>query len=163
MAVSQSDWTIRRAGDADMGSLTRLFFTSVREGAGPDYTESQRAAWAPDLPETEVWRVRLADQKVWLAQDGAGEVIGFMTLRQDGHIDFAFVAPAYIGRGVAYDLYGILEAEAKADGLTRLTSDASTMAKAFFTRQGWEIVREQAPVRHGVALKNWHMAKSLNG
>ena len=42
-----------------------------------------------------------------------------------------------------------------------IRDSASTMAKAFFTRQGWEIVREQAPVRHGVALKNWHMAKTL--
>ena len=76
--MTDRDWSIRRAGDGDVAALTRLFFVSVREGAGPDYTEAQREAWAPDFPETHLWQARLADQKVWLAETGDGEVLGFL-------------------------------------------------------------------------------------
>lgn len=161
--MTDRDWSIRRAGDGDVAALTRLFFVSVREGAGPDYTEAQREAWAPDFPETHLWQARLADQKVWLAETGDGEVLGFMTLRRDGHIDLAFVAPGRIGSGIAYALYLELEAQARADGLTELTSDASTRAKAFFERQGWEVVEAQQPVRNGVTLHNWRVRKALAG
>jgi hypothetical protein len=80
----------------DIAALTGVFYRAVREGAGPEYSAEQRAAWAPAPPEIEAWDKRLTPQKVFVAEL-AGTVIGFMTLRQDGYIDLAFVDPDHIG------------------------------------------------------------------
>jgi putative acetyltransferase len=151
---------IRRGAGSDWDRLGRIFYRSVREGAGPDYDETQRAAWVPAEPEPARWADRLNGQKVWIAEQ-AGEPLGFMTLRADGHIDLAFVVPEAIGTGVAHALYNVLEMAARAAGMTRLTSDASALARIFFERRGWVSERAQFPVRHGVELHNHFMSKDL--
>lgn len=151
---------VRRGSEADIPAMTRLFFTSVREGAGPDYSAEQRAAWAPERPDPAVWAERLATQTVYLAEDETG-LAGFMTCRDDGYVDLAFVAPDRIGQGVAHALYQVLEAEARQAGLTQLTADASALARAFFLRQGWQVERAKKPVIRGVEMHNSFMSKRL--
>ena len=60
-----------------------------------------------------------------------------MTLKADGCIDLAYVAPDAIGQGVAKALYDAILAEAVAVGIPRLHAEASHLARAFFERQGW--------------------------
>lgn len=151
---------VRRGSPADIPAMTRLFFASVRDGAGPDYSAEQRAAWAPDLPDPVDWEKRLEPQIAYLAEDETG-LAGFMTCREDGYVDLAFVAPDRIGQGVAHRLYEILETEARQAGLTQLTADASARARTFFLRQGWQVERAQKPVVRGVELHNSFMSKRL--
>ncbi len=42
---------LRRGERSDIAALTRVFYRAVREGAGPEYSTEQRAAWAPAPPE----------------------------------------------------------------------------------------------------------------
>ena len=86
-----------------------------------------------------------------------------MTLRADGLIDLAFVAPDVAGQGVAKPLYDAIEAEAKGRGLARLHAEASLLARPFFERQGWSVVGRQSVERDGVALTNFVMEKALAG
>lgn len=151
---------IRRGRSADWPRLGQIFYRSVREGAGPEYDEAQRAAWMPAEPEPVAWAERLDAQRVWIAER-EGEAVGFMTLREDGHIDLAFVAPEAIGTGVAHALYDVLEVAARAAGMKRLTSDASARARVFFDRRGWRVERAQFPVRHGVTLHNHFMSRDI--
>tara|TARA_R110000868_G_scaffold57591_10_gene177915 strand:- start:11862 stop:12365 length:504 start_codon:yes stop_codon:yes gene_type:complete len=146
----------------DIAALTGVFYRAVREGAGPEYSAEQRAAWAPAPPEIEAWDKRLTPQKVFVAEL-ASTVIGFMTLRQDGYIDLAFVDPDHIGEGVAQALYDWLERYAREQGMERLYSDASARARILFERQGWTVEAEQRPVLGGVAMSNYRMSKSLAG
>lgn len=55
-----------------------------------------------------------------------------MTLASTGQIDFAYVAPAVMGQGVAQALYEVLEAHARAAALARLSTEASHPARRFF-------------------------------
>lgn len=151
---------IRRGERSDIAALTRVFYRAVREGAGPEYSTEQRAAWAPAPPEVEAWDKRLTPQTVFVAElDGA--VIGFMSVKTDGYIDLAFVDPDHIGHGVAQILYDRLEAHAREQGLERLYSDASARAKILFERHGWTVEQEQRRVLGDVELHNYRMSKRL--
>lgn len=151
---------IRFGGRGDIAALAGVFYRAVREGAGPEYSAEQRAAWAPAPPEVAAWDVRLTPQKVFVAELGA-RIIGFMSLKDDGYIDLAFVDPDHIGHGVAQLLYERLEAHAREQGIERLFSDASARARILFERQGWIVEAEQRPVMRGVELHNYRMSKRL--
>ncbi|WP_417478601.1 GNAT family N-acetyltransferase [Maricaulis sp.] len=151
---------LRRGERSDIAALTRVFYRAVREGAGPEYSTEQRAAWAPAPPEVEAWDKRLTPQAVFVAElDGA--VIGFMSVKSDGYIDLAFVDPEHIGQGVAQLLYDRLEAHARETGMERLYSDASARARILFERQGWTVEAAQKPMIRGVELHNYRMTKAL--
>jgi len=153
--------TVRRFEDRDAEATARIYFDAVRVGARDYYDEVQRRAWASSIPETPPWRARLKSQTSFVAErDGA--VTGFMTLKSDGCIDLAFVTPEAMGTGVARQLYERLLAEAAAMGLRRLHTEASYLARPFFERQGWSVVKQQTVERDGVALTNFVMEKHLS-
>ena len=151
---------IRRFSDEDAEATACIFFDSVRLGTQDHYDEVQRRAWAPQVPETPRWLDRLRSQTTFVAEY-EGRVVGFMTVNSDGYIDLAFVAPDVIGKGVGKQLYRSILAEASKMGLGRLYLEASHLARAFFLRQGWSLVREQTVSPHGVQMTNFVMEKHL--
>jgi putative acetyltransferase len=148
--------SIRDFRDDDAEAAARLFYETVRTSSGPAYDERQRAAWAPRIPDTGRWRERLGSATTLVAEDAAG-ISGFMSLDDCGHLDLAYVRNDLIGTGVAKALYDALLARAQEAGFSRLTTDASVTARSFFERQGWVVLREQRPNRHGVQLTNYRM------
>jgi putative acetyltransferase len=157
-----TDLHIRRFRKADAAATARVFYDSIHNATRAFYDAAQRRAWAPRIPGTDAWRARIAPQIAFVAErDGA--VIGFMTLRSDGHLDLAFVAPDAVGQGVAKALYDAILSEAYTAGLDRLTTEASLMARPFFARQGWTVLREEAVERDGVTLMRFRMELDLGG
>ncbi|MEO1223666.1 MAG: GNAT family N-acetyltransferase [Pseudomonadota bacterium] len=152
--------TVRRFEDRDAEATARIYFDAVRVGARDHYDEAQRRAWAPSVPDTPPWRARLKSQTSFVAERG-GAIVGFMTLKPDGCVDLAFVAPEAMGTGVAKQLYERLLAEASGMGLCQLRTEASHLARPFFERQGWSVVNQQTVERDGVALTNFVMEKDL--
>lgn len=151
---------VRRFEDRDAEATARIYFDAVRVGARDHYDEAQRRAWAPSVPDTPPWRERLKSQTSFVAErDGA--IVGFMTLKPDGCVDLAFVAPDAMGTGVARQLHERLLAKAASMGLRRLNTEASHLARPFFERQGWSVVKQQTVERDGVALTNFVMEKGL--
>lgn len=152
--------TIRRFREEDAPATATLFHASVHGLTKDHYDQAQREAWAPHVPETATWLKRLRSQSAFVAEQG-GRIVGFMTLRPDGYLDLAFVAPGASRQGVASRLYDAINAEAKELGLTRLHAEASHLARPFFERQGWAVVKKQTVQRHGAALTNFVMEKHL--
>jgi len=151
---------IRVFTDDDTTATAQIFFDAVRLGTTDYYDERQRMAWAEKVPDTDDWRERLQSQSSFVAQLNT-RLVGLMTLDEHGHIDLAFVVPDLIGKGVARALYERIEAEAARLGITRLDTDASYLARRFFERQGWLVVRQQSVVMGEVSLTNFSMEKCL--
>jgi len=151
---------VRKFVDDDVSATGQIFFDSVRLGAAEYYDERQRNAWAAKVPNDDEWRKRLQSQHSFVAQLDT-RLAGFMTLDDHGHIDLAFVVPDLIGKGVARALYERVEAEALRRGIGRLETEASHMARRFFDRQGWSVVRQQSVAKGDVSLTNFIMEKRL--
>jgi putative acetyltransferase len=79
----------------------------------------------------------------------------------DGYLDMMFVAPRFLGCGVAWRLVRHAEESARAAAMTELTADVSITARPFFERQGFTVVATQHPVKAGVRITNFRMRKSL--
>lgn len=152
------DLNIREFLEDDAIATAQIFFDAVRFGTTEYYDERQRKAWAEKVPDTDDWYKRLQSQYSLVAQLDTAPV-GFMTLDDNGHIDLAFVTPDLIGKGVARALYEKIESEALRLSIRRLDTEASYLARRFFERQGWSVVRQQSVQKGDVSLTNFVMEK----
>lgn len=137
-----------------------IFFRAVREGTRDHYDEHQRTAWAPALPDAAEWADRLRGQTIVTAEF-EGEIVGFTSLRTDGHVDLCFVAPGQHRQGIGSRLLSALEELARADGHTALSADVSLAAQKLFLGCGWTVIRERLAMKRSVGLINFRMKKNL--
>ena len=144
----------------DAHALGQIYFQAVREGAAGAYSATERAAWAPAPLLGPDWNARLSQGHTLVALDADGPA-GFMTLTDTGHLDLAYVRPAAMGTGLAAQLYAALEVHARAEGHSRLTTDASRLARPFFAKHGWTLIAAQQVPRNGEMLENFRMEKHL--
>lgn len=143
-----------------MDGLAALLHAAVQEGAAVAYTPEQRRAWSPAPMSAAALARRLAGQSVFVAEDGAG-FAGFFTLTGDGEIDFAHVRPDRMGDGLAGRLYEAILIEARRRRLASLTVNASHLARRFFEKRGWVVVKTQTVTPNGVAMENHAMSLDL--
>jgi putative acetyltransferase len=153
--------SIRDFEGDDAGPAARLFYDTVRTAPGSAYSDEQREAWAPAVPDTGRWRARLAAATTLVAEDERG-LAGYLSLDASGHVDLAFVRSDRLRSGVGSALHAALLERARGAGLARLTADASLMARPFFERLGWRVVREQHPEPGGVRMTNYRMQLALD-
>ena len=152
---------VRLYQEADAQVLAHLFFDSVRNGTAEFYSIEQREAWARNVPDVPGWATRLALIKTFVAEN-AGAIAGFMTLDNTGYIDLAFVRSDFIGKGIGSTLYEYVYDEALSLGLPLLHTQASEMAKPFFEKHGWILVKTQEITHENVELTNHKMEKRLS-
>ncbi len=145
---------------SDAQATRAIYHDAVIGGTSAHYSRSQRLAWAGSRAVPPGWVKRLREQYTLVATL-EGRIIGFMSMAKSGYLDLAFVLPAMMGSGIAARIYEALEAWARKSGLTALTTEASHLARSFFSKHGWKVVAAQEVEIRGQLLENFRMAKSL--
>jgi putative acetyltransferase len=151
---------IRQYQQTDLEPVASLFTESVHLLAVGAYDAEQRMAWAPQPLRLDFWRERLSHLTTLVAEIG-GELAGFISYEDSGHIDLLYTAPAHVRSGIATALYGKVENVLGSLGVDELFTQASLVARPFFERQGFRIVDEQRVVLDSVSLQRYAMRKSL--
>lgn len=152
--------TIRLAHCGDMAALGTMIHEAIRVGAAGAYSEEQRAAWSPAPRSASAMAERVAGQVVLVAEDEKG-LAGVFTLTKAGLLDLAFVRPDRKGDGLAASLHDAIVERAEADGLERLSVEASHLMRRFLERRGWVLVQTRTVHVNGVALENHRMMRQL--
>lgn len=143
----------------DAAPLAMLFFKAVRTGDSP-YTEAERHAWLPKVPDPEQFAHRLGQKEVAVCEaDGAP--VGFMSLEPGGYIDLAFILPEHQGTGVFRRLLDRIERQARQQGEPRLWTHASLMAQPAFRAMGFLVIQHETVERAGESLRRAEMEKVL--
>jgi putative acetyltransferase len=156
--------TIRTYDQRDAGDLADVFFRSVRQVALSDYTSAQVGAWAPEYPTPEQMHEAASDGRLTLiAANEHNRAVAYIDLEPDGHIDHLFCAPEAAGHGIASQLYEAAEAAARKQGIRRLFTEASELARRVFERKGFVVLERQDMFLRGVLIHNYKMAKDLFG
>ncbi|GGO73018.1 GNAT family N-acetyltransferase [Bowmanella pacifica] len=151
---------IRRYRPEDAKALTDIFYAAVHGPALEYYSQAQADAWAPMPKNYAAWQARFDCHPPFVALQG-DKLVGFMTLEPDGHIDVAYSHPAHQRQGIATALYHHLQAQALTLHLPMLYVEASYLARPFFAKQGFSLVRENQVERGGQILVNFSMQKRL--
>ena len=128
-----------------------------------DYDAPQTSAWLLNFPAPDDFHERISSQKIVVAFDGASEEpVGFMTLRPDGLIDFAFIHPDHQGSGHFRDMMEGVEIQGRTLQLPTLESRASRNAVGPFRACGFEVIAREAVQLGAVELERFHVRKTLN-
>ena len=156
----ETDLTVRRFQPGEGDRLRQIFFVAVREGAREHYTLAQRVAWAISPIAPPGWEDRLSEQ-ITLVAENRGVALGFLTLGKDGHLDLLYIVPDAMGKGVASALHDEMLAIAEAEGMSKLTVEASHLARRFLEKNGWRHVAAQSVVRRTVEIPNHRMERGV--
>ncbi len=142
--------------------MIAVFRASVHGIARRDYTAAQVGAWAPETIDRVAWAQRFDRHRVWVAEDTAGTLGGFIQLADDGCVDMLYVHPAFAGQGVATALLAQAEAAARRLGNKCLLTAASITARPFFERRGFRMIAPQTVQLRGLLFRNFRMAKDVD-
>ncbi|SOH93569.1 putative acetyltransferase [Monaibacterium marinum] len=149
--------------DGDISGIAQVFYEAVSHGAAAHYTAAQRRAWGGDTPNPNRWAERLIPLDVLVAQDDCGRITGFFSVRlSDGLVDHMFVLPSRQGTGLGERLLERVEDMARLEGLPRLWTEASLLARPFLERHDWYVVTTQDVAVRGQVLRNFVMHRVLS-
>jgi putative acetyltransferase len=153
---------VRPYAPGDAEAMAALYQRSVRALGPSDYAPKQVEAWAGAGPSALRFAERMEDGRwAFVADRADGELLGFIDLEADGHIDFLYVAPEAKGRGVADRLLDAVEQVARSAEVQRLYSEASEAARRFFVRRGFVVLRRRDFEVGGVPIHNYAVEKRL--
>ncbi|WP_347312965.1 GNAT family N-acetyltransferase [Defluviimonas sp. SAOS-178_SWC] len=138
--------TLRRFRPGDAAETREVFWEAVRIGAADHYTEAQLADWVADPEMPDDWGDWLDRHFTVVAEDESGRIAGFFMLEASGYLNMAFVRPEWRQTGLADRLHAAILAEARAQGMPRLTVWASRLARRFLARHGWTLDSEPPPL-----------------
>ena len=154
--------TIRLAEESELPELRQIAIAAIGSPSS-DYNERQTSAWLASFPEEDAWLERLSEQQIVVAlSKRGGATIGFMTLRNDGLIDFAFILPLHQGQGHFRALVEKIEAIARIAGMPRLSAKASRNAINPFIASGFTKTGREVIALDTVELERFHVLKELS-
>ncbi|MFT4090533.1 MAG: GNAT family N-acetyltransferase [Asticcacaulis sp.] len=150
---------IRPYHHSDAEALSAPYARAVSQTGPRAYSPDQVAAWLSLTPDAARIGAMMAGR--WCFVATTDTPAGFIDLESDGHIDMLYVAPEATSMGVGWHLYQHAEAFAREQGLTRLYTEASEIARPFFERQGFRVLHRRDLNLSGVAIHNYAMEKLL--
>jgi putative acetyltransferase len=154
--------TLRVYTPADAAATLTVFTEAITQTAAAHYTAAQIDAWAkPGRRDLATWNNAMSERASVVAVLG-GEIVGFTDVDKSGYVDMLFVSPRHLRHGIARTLLTFVEDQALSAAIPELTSDVSVAARPFFERFGFAVVREQRPIKEGIALTNYRMRKGLS-
>ena len=155
-------YQIRQYAAGDARAIRQVFESSVRSIGPQDYSTEQVTAWVSNGPNEESIQTRCADGRITLlGLDEHGEVVAYIDLEPNGHIDHLYCSPQAAGTGLASTLYDQVETIARGRGDSRLFTEASEAARRFFSRKGYALVRRRELNINGVPIHNFDLEKYL--
>lgn len=156
---------IRPYRDGDAEALAALTLAAIRETGARAYSPAQVAAWAARYSVQRLLDGAARGDTILVAAGPDDAPLAYSVLEADGHLEMLYVHPAHGGQGLGLALLEAAEAAARAQGVTRLFTEASELARPVFARAGYVVLhrRDFAIPHEGreVAIHNYAMEKRI--
>lgn len=160
-------YAIRPFKESDADELAALTLAAIRDVGARRYSDVQVAAWAARHPGPERFLERHASgHLIFVAADSDDRAAAYALLEPDGHLDMLYCHPDHTRRGLADELLAHAEQQARREGMERLFTEVSELARPAFERGGYEVLaRRDFTIEHdgeSVPIHNYAMEKRLS-
>ncbi len=173
-------FSVESFSEQKINEVMDLFYSSVQAIPNSIYSEQQKNAWvstpaSPTIASNNAsnntsnfstWNNQLSERlkenkenKTYLALV-ENKVVGF-TVIKTGYIDLLYTHPDFQRQGIASRLLGFISQKAKMKNIKRLSTDASMIAKPFFEKHNFRVIKKNTIKRGKVNLINFSMEKFL--
>lgn len=150
---------VRKAGLSDLADIIEVFKRSIQAISNEHYSEAEKAEWLKTAENKKRWLYALENQIFFITEIDS-KAVGFISLENNEYIDFIYVHPNYLRKGIAQALLNQVEQLAINSQSTKLKSHVSKAAIQFFEKNGFSITQENKNKRGDEVLIN-HTAEKL--
>ena len=151
---------IRKLLDDEYEEVIKLIYQSVHHICKSDYTEKELSAWAPDNFDRVKFQRALNGCYNTVMID-KNDIVGFLSMEQDGYLNRLYTHKDHTGKGVATFLLEDAQEWAKNNGITEIRLDSSKTAENFYLKRGFSECGISVLTHNGVVFKNKTMHKFL--
>ena len=139
-----------------------MTLAAIRSVGSHGYNPAQVEAWENRHPGPERFLTRHANgAMIFVACDVQDAPVAYALLEPDGHLDMLYCHPDHTRKGFANELLAQAEMVAQAEGIARLYTEASELARAAFERAGYAVEHRRDFEVDGVPIHNYAMEKML--
>jgi len=154
---------IRNFRPGDGAALRELCIGSITRLGSRCYSPDQIRVWRDRAPDGAIYEQRVAKgAMIFIATDERDFPVAYALLEQDGYLDRLYCHPDHSGRGHASALLAHAEETARANGIARLFTEASEVARPIFERAGYTQSHRRDFAIDGVSIHNYAMEKRLS-
>ncbi|SOE22413.1 Acetyltransferase, GNAT family [Spirosomataceae bacterium TFI 002] len=157
--MTNSSFHIQKATIGDLNQILQVFHNAVTITACEYYTPQQINAWASTINSTRNKWIHRIENEAFIVAKSNDDIVGFAALKGLSYFDLLFVAPGFGRRGVASQMYDILEAKIPIG--TILETHASKVSMSFFLKKGFSVICQNKVDIQGVQIINHSMHKQL--
>lgn len=151
---------IRPFRKEDAAQIAQLFHDTLMQGDDINVTLLEQKARAPDDRKIYEWQKRCS-QQITLVADSDGLITGFGELKELGYIDCICCHRDHKKQGVGTRLLQALEDKARQLHLNKLYVEVSAMARPFYKKMGFYLIKKQTIFIRGAETDKFMMGKWL--
>ena len=124
------------------------------------YNKEQKRAWASQAWDNKIFDLTINEGKGWLIHE-KNRVIAFASRYPSNRIALLYCKGDFQRKGYGTRLLHKLEKEAKKEGLSFLSTEASLISYKLFLRNNWEIVRKEKIIIKNIIFDRYKMIKNF--
>ena len=151
---------LRQITKKDQKDLKKLYFNSIISIDEKIYTKEQKRAWASQAWDNKIFDLTIEKGKGWLINE-KDKVIAFASRYPNNRIALLYCKGDSQRKGYGTKLLHKLEKEAKKEGLTCLSTEASLISYKLFLRNNWQIIRKEKIIIKNIIFERYKMIKNF--
>ena len=156
---------IRPYRPRDAEAIAALTLAAIRTTALRAYSAEQVAAWAALYSVQRCLDAAAKGDVIIVAAGPDDTPLAYTILEAGGHLDMLFCHPDHTGKGLGLRLLYAAEEAALPQGVTRISAEASELARPVFVRAGYTLLHRRdftIPFEgRDVAIHNYAMEKRI--
>ena len=145
----------------DQLDLKKLYFDSIISIDESIYTSEQKRAWASQAWDNKKFDLSLNEGKGWLIINKE-KIIAFAARYPNNRIALLYCRGDSQRKGYGTKLVQKLEKEARKEGLSALSTEASLISYKLFLRNNWKIIRKEKIIINNIIFERYKMRKIFN-
>ena len=149
---------LRRISKKDHIDLKKLYFDSIISINEEIYTKEQKRAWASQAWDNKIFDLTINQGKGWLIYEKE-VLIAFACRYPKNRISLFYCKGNSQRKGYGTQLLLKLEKEAKEEGLTSLSTEASLISYKLFLKNKWQIIRKEKINIKNIMFERYKMVK----
>jgi len=151
---------LRQITIKDKLDLKKVYFDSIISINEKIYNKKQKIAWASQAWDNQNFDKSIKEGQGWLVYEEE-KIIAFATRYPSNRIALFYCRGTSQRKGYGTKLLHKLENDAKNEGVTFLTTEASLISYKLFLRNNWEIVRKEKIIIKNIIFERYKMIKNF--
>ena len=151
---------LKQINKKDQLDLKKLYFDSIISIDERIYNKEQKRAWASQAWNNSNFDLTIEKGQGWLINE-KNKIIAFASRYPNNRIALLYCKGDSQRKGYGTKLLHKLEKEAKKEGITCLSTEASLISYKLFLKNNWQIIRKEKIIINCIIFERYRMIKNL--